>query len=50
MAFCNVIGRENENHTGQKGTAKVGLESKRNSREAKKIVRIKHKNFSCKKN
>ena len=39
FVFCDVIGREAETHTGQKGTARVGLESKYNTEEAKKIVR-----------
>jgi len=39
FVFCDVIGREAETHTGQKGTARVGLESKYNKEEAKKIVR-----------
>jgi len=39
FVFCDVIGREAETHTGQKGTARVGLESKYNKEEARKIVR-----------
>lgn len=39
FVFCNVVGREAETHTGQKGTARVGLESKYNKEEAMKIVR-----------
>ena len=39
FVFCNVVGREAETHTGQKGTARVGLESKYNKEEAVKIVR-----------
>ena len=39
FVFCNVVGREAETHTGQKGTARVGLESKYNKQEAMKIVR-----------
>jgi len=39
FVFCDVTGREAETHTGQKGTARVGLESKYNKEEAKKIVR-----------
>lgn len=38
LLFCNVVGEEEENHTGHRGTARVGLESKRNCEEAKKIV------------
>ena len=38
MVFCNVIGEEDEVHTGKKGKARVGLESKFNVKEAKKIV------------
>ncbi len=38
MMLCNVVGTEGENHTGHRGSAKVGLESKRNSVEAKTIV------------
>ena len=40
LVFCDVIGEEEENHTGHRGTARVGLESKRNTKEARKIVRI----------
>jgi len=39
FVFCDIIGREAENHTGQMGTARVGLESKYNTEEAKKLVR-----------
>lgn len=39
FVFCDIIGSEVESHTGQKGTARVGLESKYNVKEAKKIVR-----------
>ena len=42
FVFCDIIGREAETHTGQKGTARVGLESKYNKEEAKKIVRRIH--------
>lgn len=38
MVFCNVIGEEDEVHTGKKGKARVGLESKFNVKEARKIV------------
>ena len=40
FVFCDVVGQEGESHTGQKGMARVGLESKYNEKEAKKIVRI----------
>jgi len=39
FAFCDVIGREAETHTGQKEMTRVGLESKYNVKEAQKIVR-----------
>lgn len=38
--FCNVVGSEDESHVGQSGTAPVGMESKRNNKEAKKIVSL----------
>ena len=40
FVFCDVVGQEGESHTGQKGMARVGLGSKYNEKEAKKIVRI----------
>lgn len=36
--FVNVEGEESESHTGRKGKARVGLESKFNRDEAEKIV------------
>jgi len=39
FAFCDVIGREAETHTGQKEMTRVGLESKYNVKKAQKIVR-----------
>lgn len=40
FVFCNIVGSEDENHSaGQEGTAAVGVESKRNNKEAKKIVK-----------
>ena len=42
FVFCNVVGSEDENHgAGQDRTAPVGVESKRNNKEAKKIVSLK---------
>ncbi len=38
FVFCDVVGTEGESHTGQKSTARVGVESKYNEREAVKIV------------
>ena len=38
FVFVNVIGTEGREHTGQRGKAKVGLESKFNKDEARKIV------------
>ena len=38
MVFCDMAGREEQVHTGMKGTTKVGMESKYNTEEAKKIV------------
>ena len=38
FVFCDMIGKEAVNYTGQEGTARVGLESKYNEKEAKKIV------------
>ena len=39
LVFCNVVGSEDENSgAGQNGSAPVGVESKRNNKEAKKIV------------
>lgn len=40
MMLCDVVGVEEENHTGHRGSARVGLESKRNTAEAKIIVSI----------
>ena len=36
--FCDVIGKEKVDHTGQKGSSGVGQESKYNVEEAIKIV------------
>ena len=36
--FVDVVGKEGREHTGHKGKTKVGLESKFNKDEAKKIV------------
>ena len=41
FVFCNVIGEEGEVHSGWKETTKVGLDSKYNRDEARKIVRGK---------
>ena len=38
FVFVNVEGVERESHTGRKGKARVGLESKYNKQEALKIV------------
>ena len=38
--FVNVEGQERESHTGRKGKARVGLESKYNKEEAEKIVSL----------
>ncbi len=38
MMLCDTVGVEEENHTGSRGSAKVGLESKKNTTEAKRIV------------
>ena len=38
FVFCDIIGTEKEEHTGQKGKARVGLESKYNEKEARQIV------------
>ena len=38
MVFCDIVGKEEEVHTGMKDTAKVGLGSKYNPAEARKIV------------
>jgi superfamily I DNA and/or RNA helicase len=41
FVFCNVVGSEDENNGArQDGTAPVGVESKRNNKEAKKIVSL----------
>lgn len=40
FVFVNVVGNEDEHHTGQDGAASVGMESKRNNKEAKKIVSV----------
>ena len=42
FVFCNVVGSEDEHHTSQDGAAAVGVESKRNNKEAKKIVSPVH--------
>lgn len=36
--FVNLVGEEGREHTGHRGKTKVGLESKFNKDEAKKIV------------
>ena len=41
LVFVDLIGREGGEHTGQRGKAKVGLESKFNKDEARKIVNNK---------
>ena len=39
FVFCNVVGSEDEHHKSQdSAAAAVGVESKRNNKEAKKIV------------
>ena len=38
FVFVNIEGEEGREHTGRRGKAKVGLESKFNKDEAKKIV------------
>lgn len=38
MMLVDVVGEEEENHTGHRGSARVGLESKRNTDEARIIV------------
>lgn len=38
FVFVNIVGKEGGEHTGQRGKAKVGLESKFNVDEAMKIV------------
>ncbi len=40
FVFCDVVGTVGESHTGQKGSARVGVESKYNVKEAEKIVRL----------
>ena len=40
FVFVNIVGNEDEHHTGQDGAASVGTESKRNNKEAKKIVSV----------
>lgn len=40
FVFVNVVGNEDEYHTSQDGAASVGTESKRNNKEAKKIVSL----------
>ena len=47
LVFVDLVGREGGEHTGQRGKTKVGLESKFNKDEARKIVSITY-NFSCK--
>ena len=42
FVFVNVVGSEDEHHAGQDGAAPVGVESKRNNKEAKKIVSMLH--------
>lgn len=38
LVFVDLVGREGGEHTGQRGKTKVGLESKFNRDEARKIV------------
>ncbi len=38
MMLCDIVGVEEESHTGSRGFAKVGLESKRNTAEAEQVV------------
>ena len=38
FVFVNVVGKEGKEHTGHRGKTKVGLESKFNKDEARKIV------------
>ena len=40
FVFVHVEGIERESHTGRKGKARVGLESKYNKQEARKIVSV----------
>ncbi len=40
FVFVHVEGTESESHTGRKGKARVGLESKYNKQEAGKIVSV----------
>ena len=40
FVFVHVEGIESESHTGRKGKARVGLESKYNKKEAEKIVSV----------
>ena len=40
FVFVNVVGTEGGEHTGQRGKTKVGLESKFNRDEARKIVSL----------
>ena len=40
FVFVNIVGNEDEYHTGQDGAASVGMESKKNNKEAKKIVSV----------
>ena len=44
FVFCDIIGKEGESHTGQKGKIRVGLESKFNREEAVKIVCVGYRN------
>ena len=39
LVFCDIIGSEGV-HIGQKGKARVGIESKYNEKEARKIVSV----------
>ena len=39
FVFCDIIGSEGV-HIGQKGKARVGIESKYNEKEARKIVSV----------
>ena len=43
LVFVDLVGREDGEHTGQRGKIKVGLESKFNKDEARKIVKFNNK-------
>lgn len=38
IVFCNVVGEEGQSETGRQGQKKVGIDSKFNRTEAKKVV------------